>query len=491
MRGPSPLALLVVCLVVLAGCNGLAAGGDDTEMPDVTPADVPRDLHGGSIAPGLTRQQVVNASALIASHREVTANRSMTVVERNRQETANGTVLQGYEAATRYAENRSRFATSADLFGVRYAGSEESMDRYDAWSNGTTTYLRRVVDGSPEYDRAPGSRGAVTDYRLHQLEQILLNLDVTTVRELGERGGYDTYSVRGTLESEDRPDGQARLVVDERGLVREFRTTAHRSDYRDGETNVTDTRSTRFEAIGNTTVSRPDWVAGAIEEFASREYVAPGVTTERVVDAYELRSAHEEALRGQSVTRRQANRRVTVNGEVAERSNQTLWVAADRTDYRYHRVQYEAGAPTWRSEEWSNGTVGYERSIHDNETEFHRYHGERERRAYLDVPSGIERDGETTVTDLGDGRYRVVVTDFENPNRVLHYGGERSVIDLHVELVVRESGLVERYEQSYSYTEGAENPTYRVRRVTTFTDVGSTRVERPDWFAAAVNATSR
>ncbi len=488
MRGPSPLAVLLACLVVLAGCNGLAADGGDASMPDVTPAEVPRDLHGGSVAPGLTRQEVVDGTALLDAHRDLTANVSLTIQDTSRETLANGTVVQGYETTTRYGANRSRFVTEARLTGLEHSGGQR-LDRYGAWSNGTVTYIHRVLDGTTRYRREPGRVGAVTDYRLRQLEELLAEFSVTSVRELGERAGHDAYAVTGASRVSDDRDQRVRLVVDERGLVREFRTEVTREDYRERDRNVTVVRTTRYEAIGSTTVERPDWLDAAIAEFASREYVAPGVTTERVVDANELQSAHREALRGRSVTTRRVSVDERLDAGPTDRTNETLRVAADRTNYYYVRAQVHSEGGTYRTAEWSNGSVGYRRTVHDNETDYDAYYGERERRTYFDVGVEIERRGETTVTSLGGGRYRVVVDDFENPRAALYYGEDREVEDLRVEFVVRESGLVERYEHAFTYTERDGDRTVRVRRALTFEDVGSTTVERPGWLAAAANAT--
>jgi hypothetical protein len=68
----------LVVLLVLAGCSGFGIG-ESEEPLSVTPADVPPDRYGGSIAPGLTRNDIVNAQALVREHREILANKSVSV----------------------------------------------------------------------------------------------------------------------------------------------------------------------------------------------------------------------------------------------------------------------------------------------------------------------------------------------------------------------------------------------------------------------------
>lgn len=68
-------------------------------------------------------------------------------------------------------------------------------------------------------------------------------------------------------------------------------------------------------------------------------------------------------------------------------------------------------------------------------------------------------------------------------------GGGRDVRDLRVELVGRESGLVECYELA-STCENGDGETVRVMRTTAVTDGhGTTVVEEPEWLDAAASAT--
>ena len=79
------IAAVLVLAVVLAGCNGLALGGDGTPTRTVTPAAVPTDeptpTPRPELAPGLTGDGVVDPFALGNAHASVFDGSSYTLQE--------------------------------------------------------------------------------------------------------------------------------------------------------------------------------------------------------------------------------------------------------------------------------------------------------------------------------------------------------------------------------------------------------------------------
>ena len=102
------LSLLLVVCVVLAGCNGVF-GGDTQETSTLTPAAVPTDEPTRTplpqLAPGLTGEGVVNASALAAAHDATLEDTSYTARRTVTYRTPNGTPVRRIESVTRVADD--------------------------------------------------------------------------------------------------------------------------------------------------------------------------------------------------------------------------------------------------------------------------------------------------------------------------------------------------------------------------------------------------
>ncbi|WP_254542879.1 hypothetical protein [Halomarina pelagica] len=476
-----PLALALV-LLPLAGCNGIVPGIDGGEMPPVTPAEVPRDMYGGTIAPGLTEQRVVNASALLRAHREVLAGRSVTVASRS-------TYREGGRVVW---DRRTTFRHSADgkrvEIVVRDPADPEGGYLTRIWSNGSVTVFDERRDGrsSVRVDRS----GDRFDPRMHLagLGHAFAEGTVVSVRGLDTGGTYDVFEVTVARELAGLPGERSSttFVVDERGFIRRFTETDRESDGRDGRRTVR-RRTVRYERVGATEVGRPAWVADALGRVASREYVAPGVTSERVVDPDALRGAHRRALRNVSVTYEYERTRRAENGTVLVRYAGTTWVGANGRNYYRIEEQYD-DERRGRDERWSNGTVTYVRRVGvDGEPRYDRLGATDHRARSPSFSRSIVFAEETTVTALGDGRYRVVATGIPIDGRRYGDEGRAEVHDGRVEFVVREDGFVEEYVETYVRVEGER--TVRHRETFRYVNRGTTDVPRPAWLEEAANET--
>jgi hypothetical protein len=320
-------------------------------------------------------------------------------------------------------------------------------------------------------------------------------MTVESVRYDGTSDGYRQYVVEGTVAQSSRTctaDGDTveapssfRFVVDERGVVGAHeRTRTQCRPVGDGGVNETIVDRTVYRDLGETTADRPDWVADARERIADREYVAPGVTTDRVVDPAALHRAHERAVRNSTLRaeRTSVERR---NGTVVAEDRRVL--AVNRTSERSY-VRISDGDDLVRAT-WTNGTVGYRRiAVDGGEGDYQRLPDPDPRRTvgrYLGVEVPLSAQyANATVERLGDGRHRVTVT-----NLSLDYYTGRAYD--RVSFVVDGDGLVTRYEAVGVGTavRGDEGVERTVRFAVT--ETGTVRVERPDWLPAAANATDR
>jgi hypothetical protein len=492
MRPPA-LAVCLAVLCVLAGCNAIAPGGTDgdgadADAPTVTPADVPRDMAGGTLAPGLTSDGVTDPGALVAAHRRALANESVTV-ELDILRRSNGTVVENSSGTYRFSADRERVALDAHIG----ASTVSPYDRVSRWSNGSVSYERIVVDDTTRYDRRSVDRGGETflDYRAESLARAMDELRVDRVSYDGTVGGHRTYLVAGTIPGGGQAcasDGgdvsvpvEFRFVVDARGVVRGHeQTRTHCRRTRAGPSNRTTVETTTYRAIGTTDVGVPDWVDDARRSIADREYVAPGVTAEGVVDAGAISRAHEAVARNTSLRVRRAT---VERRDGAVVSSERRFVAVDRTTDRVLTRRYDADRNV-SGATWANGTVGYRRVVGVDGYQYTELRDPDARRIvdrYLAVPVPRSLEyADATVTSLGDDRYRVTARNLP----VDVYSGR--AYD-RVSFVVEGSGLVTQFE---AVGTRRDEPGTMTRRLTVV-EAGTVSVERPDWVSIAANATGR
>lgn len=222
-------ALLVVALLLVAGCNGLQPSDPGTAPADgtVTPAPLPDD--GRQVAPGVTTDGIANASALRRAHVDHLEDGSFDYRTRYAVRHDDGTVLAG---------QRQRWTVdSEDRYVVRNSSGQlypGTTDRVLTWSNDTVLVSRiEYENGSVDYrgdelpgpsveERPPGVTllerydPVVTDDRSANgtTEYLLADDDVTQL----PMGSYENVTAAGP--------GQLRAVVTEDGFVRRARLTA-------------------------------------------------------------------------------------------------------------------------------------------------------------------------------------------------------------------------------------------------------------------------
>jgi hypothetical protein len=269
-------AVVVCLLVVLAGCNA-PAGDATTETPatTATAAPVPAD---STLAPGVTKEGVVDPERLAAAHRGAIRNRSYTLAANRTVRYANGTLRSGLWLRVRLGERRTYRATAstAGSEGPVFLGEPPATAEF--WGNGSVYVRRFAHDGEQTYNTFEPVRGAGTwQYWVRTVPfgggvgsprrfigdlfaTVPTRLDGTTRNTTAYRLVGD--SATGPVEGIDGVS-EVRLtaVVRADGLVRSI--SLQYAGRVDGEP-IRVTRRVRYERVGRTTADRPPWFDRAI-----------------------------------------------------------------------------------------------------------------------------------------------------------------------------------------------------------------------------------
>ncbi|EMA45417.1 DUF7537 family lipoprotein [Halococcus saccharolyticus] len=284
------VAAVLVLAVVLAGCNGLALGGDGTPTRTVTPAAVPTDeptpTPRPELAPGLTGDGVVDPFALGNAHASILDGSSYTLHE-------NSSVV--YPSGMIYSNGtvEAWLTPDEDRYAVVRSGSQTSAsfpvieERF--WSNGNRTLSVRSTTDETTYEIIDGDDGPLPVRRVMDgdptnSERIATVFGAMETRVVGQavRNGTRLYRVRGSnltsafaLDDEWDAPGNVALValVDRWGLVHEYRLNYTAS--LDGDP-VRVSRRVRYTDLGSTTVERPSWYEAAVRNATT---TTPNVTT--------------------------------------------------------------------------------------------------------------------------------------------------------------------------------------------------------------------
>ncbi|WP_256687381.1 DUF7537 family lipoprotein [Halococcus qingdaonensis] len=275
---------LFAAAVVLAGCNGVALGGDETPSRTVTPAAVPTDEPTPTavprLAPGLTEGGVTDAFALGEAHASALDNTSYTLHESYAIEYANGTAYNRGSADARLAANDSRYYVRRNASGLLFGGGAFARA---IWSNGERVLVTDTTNESTSYDSPRNVEGesmpprealTIDPTKRQQLYAYLGSVE-TRVTGTETRNGTTLHRAESTsvtnpaafeIQWTDPRNLSLVVFVDSRGLVHEYRL-----DYTaslDG-TPVDVRRHVRYTNLGNTTIERPSWYDAAIANVST------------------------------------------------------------------------------------------------------------------------------------------------------------------------------------------------------------------------------
>jgi hypothetical protein len=219
----------------------------------------------------------------------------------------------------------------------------------------------------------------------------------------------------------------------------------------------------------------------------------PGLSADGVTDATALVGAHTAALSSTSFTVRTSTTTRPVDGEYTATTNRTWRVApgdtvrglvTSTTSFTGDVPERVARRPDALAA-YREGTVTYRRVRDDGETSYRRVdllntsvrlNPALQRRPIARLDDRVDATVEP-VTREGRRRYRVTA----------RLNDTQISTNATLRLLVTPAGVVRdlRSTRTVEYRSGRRIVTRTVR----VTDVGETTVERPDWFAAAVEAT--
>ncbi|WP_158589378.1 hypothetical protein [Halococcus sp. IIIV-5B] len=267
-------SLVVVVLVILAGCNGVLDGGDGESTSTVTPAAVPTDRPTATahpaLAPGLTQRGIEDPDALLAAHADALDDRSFTTRSNTTVEFPNGSVTARGTSTTYAGPPGEAVRLVLDRNGT------DEPTHIEAWQrDGELLVNRTYTNGTTTYDRiAVGSQQRIGTYGAGSLEYLFdsTSLAGTSVAER-ERNGTPVYVVRGRTEGQLMDGTTFRLVVDSDGRIQRYRVT--RATFA-GNESATATTVVTYDDVGTTpSPERPAWVDTARE----RTTTVPGAGT--------------------------------------------------------------------------------------------------------------------------------------------------------------------------------------------------------------------
>lgn len=267
--------------------------------------------------------------------------------------------------------------------------------------------------------------------------------------------------------------------------------------------------SSPASAPTGTTTATATATAAPVPTDRPSTFLAPGVTPRGVADPVALARAHRRTLGRTSVTVRVEESHRYANGTLRWRRTATQRVDAGGRTVRSHYVGAFEGSTR------DSGLLSeFVRFPHATRVErytvgggaYHRYRFPSGDTWYVGASSPDPRivdpglvplfwavDTRVTAREVRDGttRYRLEGNEVADPTtleRVFVGGRFADVRNVSLEATVDGRGVVHRYRLTYTLvrTDGVVAlGTESVR----FTDVGTTTVERPTWYAAAVNAT--
>lgn len=267
-------ALLVSLCLVCAGCS-LPGGpaGTPTEAEPITPAPVPANAGG---APGLGDDGVTAPRVLADAHATALTNRSYRLRANRSVRYPNGSVREQLTVDLRLGADRAYLVETATNGPEAPVFLGRPPANATFYSDGTT-YLRKLTrDGETTYNAFEPVAGAGTwqywartvpfggeganprSFVLRTFRAVPTTLAATPTVEGEQRYRLVGNRTTAPFEADIAAPREVTLkaTVTATGLVRSVSLTYE--GYADGE-RVLVTRRVVYEAVGSTTVERPEW----------------------------------------------------------------------------------------------------------------------------------------------------------------------------------------------------------------------------------------
>lgn len=294
----------LAALLVLAGCSGLAADPGPAEpTATVTPAPVPESgtdsPANAALAPGLTREGVVEPLTLANAHAELVGSRPHAFYASWTVKYTNGT-LRGEVRQRATVEPGGPFFANVSVRG-RTGIVADRPTRALFWSDGEELVERATANGTTRYlyippDEYSGGNGFYNSLRRpkpwRDTYALFASIETRVASEQASPDGNGSvYLLEGSrltapatfavaTDTTDPRDVSFAAAVTDEGLVQGYRLIYTATV---GGERVAVTRVVRYTAFGGVSVERPDWYETAKEESVRRSRgsdPAPGLGPE-------------------------------------------------------------------------------------------------------------------------------------------------------------------------------------------------------------------
>jgi hypothetical protein len=271
--------MVLVALILLAGCSGLSGLGSEPPEVSVTPADVPTNAKPATpseqIAPGVLPTGVYNASALAHAHARILGSTSFTIRTNRTYRYQNGTLARWITGIQRVESGPPLRIQTHSRYHIQRLYPQRSnvsialeSDLWFSLDNGyqRTTYANNTTRYSTLSQRIRSINSPILT-RAWRINKTLSNVDTQVTRHT--RNGSTYYRIKGPvphgnpspLLSSNKQNSSQWLLIDSRGVIHEYHITVYTSGPK--ETAIKRHFSITFRKIGNTTVERPAWVETA------------------------------------------------------------------------------------------------------------------------------------------------------------------------------------------------------------------------------------
>lgn len=308
MRRRTALTLLTVAMLVLAGCNNIPSGGSappttapdssatttiggldettttaTTESPDTTQTNDQSD----QLAPGLAESGVIDAAELADAHAAVLVNTSYTTDGQrhvwngsaNRSENATSEMASfRVNSTTKVVHDPTRVFWSYDTAGNASVTPAVFPGDIEVWSGENRTFEAVEGPNGTTYRESNGRGVSVASARTGRdsLATLFgaLNTTVTetsqngtTLYRVNSTGVSDRDALASLFAAESVSNVSMTALVDSDGLVHEYHVEY---DAATGNRTWQVSQTTRFSALGQTTVERPSWYGEAVNATANQ-----------------------------------------------------------------------------------------------------------------------------------------------------------------------------------------------------------------------------
>jgi hypothetical protein len=268
MHRPTAVAL---CLLVLAGCNGVTTFDDQRATLTPAPVPTPTGAESGTsgLPPGVTGSGITDLDRLERAHRTALSSRSYTWRARRNVSEYGQSGVGGLDIRRiARVQNESTYEYRSDSYPVWHGGQQRYLENYVEFADGSGNYASYVdpqnitqyerVEDAPARERVGREAISAIDWFLD-----VENATVSVVRNDGRR----QYELRGTghtfVNTQPVSNYSVRALIRSDGLVQSLTAQYDRGS---GIHRQSVRYSFEYTALGNTTVERPTW---ARERFQS------------------------------------------------------------------------------------------------------------------------------------------------------------------------------------------------------------------------------